>query len=348
VIQHLSGNWRIACDPDNKGREASWFQQAQEAAQPAPVPGIIQQVFPGYHGVAWYWHTFRIIEPPKPGERVFVRFGAVDYVAEAWVNGKHAGKFEGGETPFEFDVTDLVKSGVENLLAVRVINPTDEPIDGYILDQVPHRNKVMKYFSGASFNTGGIMYPVELVVVPPVRIADLFAVPDIATGRIAVHCKLFNDRKTPVAVVVSMDVAEASGDERELAAQRQEALVLPGENALDLEVAVPQPRLWDLDDPFLYRVTVRVEAQGQAAHRRSVRCGFRDFRLVDGFFHLNGRRIFLKCSHTGNHVPIGQQLAVVKDHVRRDLFSAKASGFNALRFIAGVAWPAQLDFCDER
>ena len=78
-----------------------------------------------------------------------------------------------------------------------------------------------------------------------------------------------------------------------------------------------------------------------------MRFGFRELRVVNGWFRLNGKRIFLRSTHTGNHFPIGQQVAVDHDLLRRDLVLAKASGFNAVRFIAGVAWPEQLDFCDE-
>ena len=78
-----------------------------------------------------------------------------------------------------------------------------------------------------------------------------------------------------------------------------------------------------------------------------MRCGFRDFRFEDGYFRLNGRRLLLRCSHTGNHTPIGQQLAYDPDWLRRDLLNVKVMGFNAIRFIAGVATRYQLDLCDE-
>ena len=63
------------------------------------------------------------------------------------------------------------------------------------------------------------------------------------------------------------------------------------------------------DQPFAdawrsaYRESVRAGRSG-SLDERSVRCGFRDFRFEDGYFRLNGRRIFLKCSHTGNHCPV--------------------------------------------
>src|SRR5207249_3880593 len=119
-----------------------------------------------------------------------------------------------------------------------------------------------------------------------------------------------------------------------------------GESIHEGLLTVRQLHLWDLDDPFLYRLTTRVQA-GRVWQEHSIRIGFRDFRVVDGYFHLNGRRIFLKSTHTGNHVPYGVIVPEKPDFLRRDLIYAKASGFNMVRFIAGVGMPEQFDLCDE-
>jgi beta-galactosidase/beta-glucuronidase len=134
-------NWQIACDPENRGRDELWYDRIGSDAQPAPVPGIIQQVFPAYHGVAWYWAVFTLEALPQPDEHVLLRFGAVDYFADVWVNGAAVGGHEGGETPFELDATTAVHAG-DNLLAVRVLNPMDTPIDGMTLEETPHGNKL--------------------------------------------------------------------------------------------------------------------------------------------------------------------------------------------------------------
>ncbi len=86
---------------------------------------------------------------------------------------------------------------------------------------------------------------------------------------------------------------------------------------------------------------------GPAADERSVRTGFRELRVRDGWFELNGRRIYLRSTHTGNHYPIGQAVPQNPALVRQDLVYAKAAGFNTVRFIAGVAREDQLSFCDE-
>jgi len=344
-MQTLNGKWKLTKDPNNEGRAGKWFETVRPEARPAPVPGIVQQVFPAHQGVSWYWHSFSPLRMPLESDRCLLRFGSVEYLAEVWLNGLPAGGHEGAETPFELDVTDLLRPG-QNLLAVRVVKPGDERIDGLVLAEIPHRNQFdhAKFQPGMSYNIAGITGPVELLVVPAVRIADIFARPNPATGRIEASITLQNDTGSPAQGELALLAGPAGPAEggHILATATAKADLPPGRSVHELAVTIAQPRLWDLDDPFLYRLTARL-----GGHELSVRCGFRDFRVKDGFFHLNGRRIFLRSSHTGNHFPVGQILPVDPDHLRRDLIMAKASGFNCIRWIAGVALPEQMDFCDE-
>ena len=118
---------------------------------------------------------------------------------------------------------------------------------------------------------------------------------------------------------------------------------------VELQVPPGELRPWDIDDPFLYLVRVRLEPAGggPARMKGASRTGFRELRLRDGWFELNGRRIYLRSTHTGNHYPIGQVVPQELALVRQDLVYAKAAGFNTVRFIAGPAREDQLDFCDE-
>ena len=348
-MQTLSGTWRLAADPENKGREERWFEKIQPGAEEAPVPGIIQQALPGYHGVAWYWRTFRTGRAVGADERCLLRFAAVDYMGDVWVNGRRVGGHEGGETPFEVDVTKAVRRGRQNLVAVRVLNPTNEPIDGVVLGQTPHDNRRMPHKFGAAFNIGGITGPVELVIVPAVRVADLFIRPELARGDVRISITVRNDADKAAKGKLLASVGPAMSGEV-VTGSELTASIPSGESAHEMKLRVDDPHAWSLDDPFLYLATVRLEARAPKAkfrHEKSVRCGFRDFRVIDGYFHLNGKRIFLKSSHTGNHFPMGQVTPVDPDLMRRDLIMAKASGFNMIRWIAGMARPEQLDFCDE-
>jgi hypothetical protein len=362
------GPWRMAIDPHDEGRSSQWFAALRDEAVPARVPWIIQDPFPGYHGVAWYWRKFDAATNPHPGGRYLLRFWAVDYLAEVWLNGTRVGGHEGGETPFVLDVTAAIRPGASNLLAVRVLNPTHEPIDGIVLRETPKQARVIPYHAGAAYNHGGITGSVELLVTSAVRVADLFASADPRTGVIRVQVQLRNAAQTAACGRVELTVAPAASGETLHAAVLDRSLP-PGDTLVEAELAIDQPRQWELNDPFLYRVTARVEVVSEAESavapcqqaasapqqavelvgqdERSVRCGFRDLRFERGYFRLNGRRIFLRSTHTCNHFPVGLKLPPDPDMARRDLLDLKVMGFNMIRFIWGGAERYQLDLCDE-
>lgn len=341
----LDGEWQIATDPSNAGLAASWFAEPVPEARATKVPWIIQGPFPGYHGLAWYWRRFEAPANPFAGGRTLLRFEAVDYKADVWVNGEPVGGHEGGETPFELDITDRVRPGAENLVAVRVLNPTHEPIDGITLTTAPRRAKVIPYSAGASYNHGGIVGTVELAQVPALYIEDLCLLPDPETGRVGVEVTARNSGTEPAEATLGLSIAPAS-EGATADATLAAVTVPPGRHVLRGELWVDNPQEWELADPFLYRVAARLSV-GEVSDERSDRCGFRDFRFERGAFRLNGRRLFLRGTHTVNATPVGQQVAGDPALFQRDLVLLKAMGFNCIRFIWGGATRRQLDLCDE-
>jgi hypothetical protein len=347
VVALDGDQWLLAPDPLNVGREQAWYQTPRPEAKRTKVPWIIQDAFPGYHGVAWYWRDFTPPANPHPQGRRLLRCWAVDYTAEVWLNGVAVGRHEGGESPFVLDVTSALQPNQPNRLAIRVLNPHHQSIDGIVLNETPHRNKALPYSAGNAWDQGGITDSVELLVTPAVRVADLYVRPDVATGDVRVQATLQNANTDPVTIRLELTIAPASAGET-LATQRIERELPPGETVVEGRLHINQPRLWDLNDPFLYRVTAGVRAAtSPSVDEQSVRCGFRDFRFERGAFRLNGRRLYLRCSHTGNCCPIGLEMPHDPDFLRRDLVNAKAMRFNAIRFIAGIPKRYQLDLCDE-
>ncbi len=352
-VVSLDGPWLLATDPKNAGREGKWWTEPRPDARKTKVPWIIQVTFPGYHGVAWYWKDFEAPANPLPQGRTLLRFWQVDYKADVWLNGTHLGTHEGGESPFLFDVTAAVKPGAGNRLAVRVVNPSHDPIDGLVLNEIPHRNKALPYGAGSTWDQGGIWDSVELLTVPQAWIEDLFVRPDWQTGVIRIQANIRNAGPGALKARLQLGVAPAAGGST-LALGCQEIELKVGDTITETSLKVRDHRLWNLDDPFLYRVTARLcSAAGPApgacgsVHEHSVRCGFRDFRFENGYFRLNGKRIYLRCSHTGNCCPIGLEMPHDPDFLRRDLVNQKMMRFNAIRFIAGVAKRYQLDLADE-
>lgn len=347
VISLDGQSWLVASDPDNIGRQQQWFERPQSDAKSTKVPGIIQTVFPSYHGVAWYWREVTAPANPNPGGRYLLRFWNVDYLADVWVNDKHVGHHEGACEPFVLDVTEAIRPLTVNQIAVRVLNPTNEPIEGVRLQETPHTAKTVPWKPGRVGNFGGITDSVELLVVPAVRVEDLFVRADPKTGLIRVETNLRNAGKQAARGQLVLTVSPATSGET-LAVVRVFRELPPGDTLVESQLQVDQPRLWELNDPYLYRVTASISAEGgSSVDEQSTRCGFRDFRLEDGAFRLNDKRLFLKCSHSGSEVPVGMNVPLDPDLHRRDLLNCKVMGMNMFRSFNGLASRRQLDLCDE-
>lgn len=329
----LNGTWKIVADRGDAGLKAQWWAPATFPAREAKaieVPGNTWEALPDYNGVAWYLRTFDLTVPPAAGRRSFLRFGAVQYLCRAWLNGSELGAHEGGEGPFEFEVTGKLAAGT-NTVILRVENPPGVFRNG----KVP-----------VAYDNGGVNGHVELIEQPRLRIADVYAKPDPATGAIAVEVTCDNAGEPATLDLRATVFERKSRRERHAVAFRVTAPA--GSSVHHLALRVEAPHKWDLDDPFLYTVVVRAAANGDEDIHRIERLGFRDFRIVDGFFHLNGRRIFLKCCHHNRYDPVrGQGVARDMTWLGVDAERLKAAGFNAFRAIVSAFLPEQLAIADE-
>ncbi len=106
---------------------------------------------------------------------------------------------EGGEEPFVFDATAAIKPGETNMLAVRVLNPTHDLIDGIRLEEVPVGRRDYPMPRDNAYNTGGITGSVELILAPMVRFEDLYAAPNWKTGEILIRANVRNAGDKPCA-----------------------------------------------------------------------------------------------------------------------------------------------------
>src|SRR5712692_2772348 len=129
---NLNGPWEFEFDDGNRGLAEDWAGANKSFSRHITVPFCFESARSGigdtsFHPWVWYRRAITIPEDWK-GRRVLLHFGAVDYRAMVWINGRLAGRHEGGNTPFQFDITRLLKPG-SNTLAVRAEDP---PTDRYI------------------------------------------------------------------------------------------------------------------------------------------------------------------------------------------------------------------------
>lgn len=220
--QPLVSGWSVGTDPDNIGKDNGYPLSPTESARPAEVPSAIQERFPEYCGVAWYWCRFDCLIGGG-GDRLILRFGVVDYMAEVWLNGSCLGSYEGGETAFEFDVTDSIRKTGENLLAVRVINTCGKDIDGMTITNTPNRNKRLVLQSGYTINYGGILGDVTLCARKAVSVSDIFVTGDPETGNVTARLTITNTTGTAADAGITLTVREKGGTGASAAAPDPEA-----------------------------------------------------------------------------------------------------------------------------
>src|SRR3954454_13553597 len=122
----LDGTWQFALDPDaawSLPDQPTWDRTIVVPFSPETSASGVGET--GFFLSCWYRRTF---EAPAmaPGERLFLRFGAVDYSATIWLNDRIVATHEGGYTPFAADITDALIPGLEQTIIVRA---EDDPHD---------------------------------------------------------------------------------------------------------------------------------------------------------------------------------------------------------------------------
>jgi len=325
-VVSLNGTWVVAFDESNVGKRRKFFQKFPRG-RPIAVPSVWEQVRPDYDGVGWYRRTFTA-EARWRRQCVRLRFGAVNYFCEVYLNGKSVGRHEGGYTPFEFDVTSKLAAG-ENVLVVRVINPPRRKvIEGFRSGGPLNASEIPAWKAGWYWNFGGIWQSVELIITPRAFIEDVFVepLPDARTAK--VHVTLA--AKAPATGRLAVDVgpwkgtADTGGDAAKRVALKR------GSRVITLPLKLRNMRWWDTEDPFLYVARVNLTTDA-GADETTVRFGMRTFTVKNGHFALNGRRIALKgVLHQGAY-PRTIAFPHAPAILRRELELVKKGGMNFVR-----------------
>lgn len=347
----LNDNWLIAHDKDNVGKTEKWFETGlpENKSKMGKLPAFGHMYFPDCYGVFWFQKKFTPKYNVTENEIYQLCIGAADFLCETYINGKFVGVYRDTETPFNYNVTEFINPNSENILTFRVSKPYTEDIDGYRFGEVPHRNqRPTDIWPGMCFNCTGIAGNVELKVLPKVYISDMYINGNVETSCVDVVYTIFSEYENSVSCQLTTQIGNKRTGERETE-NKISCTVNKGENTFSVSVPVADVKLWSNADPFLYFVNAYLNLNDEPIHCLFRHCGFRTFRVNDeGFFELNGKRVFLRCSHTGNSYPFSTfAIPHDPDLVRRDLLMAKASGLNMVRFISGVALPDQLDYADE-
>lgn len=343
----LNKNWMLISGNKDENSDYHASGIPKNDAISVQLPCYTHMYLEDHVGISWYEKNLTLDSAPSNDEVALLCFEQADFRTTVSVNGEIAGTHTGGENPFTFDVTNLLHAG-ENRITVRVSKPHEKDIDGYSFDEIPHRNQCVKGLQpGMCYNESGICGEVTLKILPKTYIEDVYLVSDFTSGKIRAEITMMNQYNQGQNAEITLQCGRSPRGEITVCKTITTLLEI-GRNTVEAELVVPDFELWDIDNPVLYQVITKVSCCGKD-HLTTTRTGFRHFEVKeDGYFYLNGKRHFLKCTHTGNCMPLStHHIALDKELLRKDFIMAKATGFNTVRFISGMALPIQLDLCDE-
>ncbi len=341
----LDGSWEFRLDPQRVGVTERWFEASVPFPDRIRVPGNWQAqgfgsplriVRHDYQGQAWYRRTFAV-PAAWGGKRVWLRFEGVCNWGEAYVNGRQIGRIETFISPYEFDVTDTVQAGRENVLAVLVDSGSTDEVQRSKISPLDHQS-ARGYVGMMQFlaKWGGITSHVTLEARPDLACDDLAVRSNLAAREVQVSFRLRRQQAGPawegVAAVRVTPVSGGAAHEAQTAVQM--AATAEQSEPTTVNVSVPDLHPWSPEDPFLYQVELSVRDAAGERDRQTLRTGFRELVVRDGNFVLNGRPYFLRGvgydsleAVTGTPVPDKQVYVERLSHLK-DL------GFNFVRFLA--------------
>lgn len=296
----LTGLWRFAPDPMNLGEDHGWHQSGGPFKDwfEVTVPHC-WTVDPRFSspGSAWYRKSFSLQSVAPSRQRVRLVFKRVFYRSKVWLNGQLAGEHEGGYTPFEFDVTPLVRWQGANTLVVQVNNTwSTNTLPGARPGSRP-QEQVYPWLE-----YGGILDAVDLVITDPVSIVKqrILAEPDRATGgaSIQVIAGIGNAGEEAVNIRLECSVMLHGANQAELT---MAASVPPHrESSVTMRVDLPaaQVKLWDLDHPVLYALDSKLWRAGGETRvlldePEPVSFGIRKIEARSAALFLNGEPVRL-------------------------------------------------------
>ena len=309
----LNGKWNAIIDPYQQGRKtaiyrnralkdkADFKEYAFEGGLRLNVPSDWNSQIPElkyYEGTMWYARKFEINK--KSDENLFLYFGAVNYRCRVYLNGTLIGSHEGGFTPFQFNVTNVVKEG-GNFLAVEVDNTrTADAIPALSFDW---------------WNYGGITRDVMLVHTPKNYIRDYFIQLDkYDSDRVHAEVQLSAQN---AGQLVKIEIPELKIANK---------VFTDGTGLAKATFRVRNLERWSPQAPKLYQVIVSSEVDEVKEN-----IGFRNLYVKNTQIYLNDSPVFMKSIGLHEEISQRQGRAYSEQDAIALLSEAKGLGVNMIR-----------------
>jgi beta-mannosidase len=380
----LDGAWRYHLEGDEPGESLGYHEPGLDTSSwlemQLPTNWYLTEVG-DFFGTIWFRRTFEV-PPELVGGRLSLWFGAVDYLADVWLNGVFLGSHEGMFSPFEFDVTDHLDLHGPNVLVVKdaaprdpteyvEVGPADGPlsppyrthqaraisqIKGHMIDAM-HRPGAMTSFRSDG-NTGGIWDHVDLIARPDVHVEHVKVFPKIVLrkdrggdgrdrpdGSALVSAEVVVNNTTDAVVTTDLRLTVTPHTfEGEPSSRSRPVTLQPGRTAHTIVVTVDDARLWWTWDLGDPDLYRATVSVGEDALDQIV--GIREVVRDDatGQWWLNGARLFLR----GMRYISSQWMSQANEAMwSEDLGKMREMEINSIRIGSHVERDGFYSMCDE-
>jgi beta-glucuronidase len=310
----LNGSWQAIIDPADAGdyrqvwlekkpvKKTDFVEYSFEGGPTLQVPGDFNTQMPELtyeECTVWYKKTFSFNR--NPDKRLFLHFDAVNYKADVYLNGLKLGSHEGGFTPFQFEITDMVKEG-QNSIVVKVNNKR-------VKDGLPGLGYDW-------FNYGGVTREVNLIETNHSFIQNYFVQLKKKSSNEVMGWVRLNGNKKPENIRIIIP---------ELKVNYQSKANMEGVAAVNFSAAF---QLWSPQNPKLYHVIIQSETD-----TITDKIGFRNIEVNGTNILLNGKSIFLKAVNIHEERPMKAARALTDADDSILLSWAKDLGCNLVRLV---------------
>ena len=330
----LDGRWQFAYDDADEGLKEGWHRTEKALPLLINVPYCYQCEASGLggdeiHPIIWYRRSFTVPEKMK-GQRILLRFGAVDYECAVYVNGEWVGGHTGGYLPFALDITHALRDG-GNDLCVRVMDRPD-------VSQPRGKQYWQRGLMGCWYTpVSGIWQSVYLEAVGSVAITRLHVTPDIDRHMAAVSVALDDIPQIPLRIMLEIRPMPGIGEDEpgNEAGQILETTVSRRESVIPIDMrqasGINGLRLWSPREPNLYTLTATILSNGQVIDCVHTYFGMRKVEVRDGMVLLNNHPLYQRLVLDQGYWPESLLTPPGAEAIKADIHWIKAFGYNGAR-----------------
>ena len=324
---NLNGKWSFKIDKSKSGLAKKYYEPQTKFDRTINVPFCPESVLSGieykdFMDAVWYSREFTI--PEKYSDlRTILHFGAVDYKATVYINGKEVGTHKGGYISFEFDITDYITDG-KNVLTVYAEDDTRSPLQ-------PRGKQSEEYYShGCDYTrTTGIWQTVWLEFVPESRIKGIKIFPNVENSSVDIQAEVIGSGKFEVLALYQERIMGA-------------ATVVSDGGFVTAHLDLKEAYLWEVGEGRLYDLELRFNEDKVDSY-----FGLRDVRLDGQKFLINGKSVFQRLVLDQGFYPDGIYTAPTEEAMIKDIQISLDVGFNGARLHEKIFEPRFLYNCDK-